>query len=87
VTGWDLGDWPFVVIYHRRTPQGFDLAENVEGDVTCYRYPTRELRDAATDQLSFWHWKHNGEDWVAGVDSIADAPHLFGPYSRSRAGS
>lgn len=53
--GWDLGSWPYVLIYHRATPEGFELAENVEGDVTYCRYPTRDLRDAATNQLAFWH--------------------------------
>jgi hypothetical protein len=82
--GWDLGSWPIVVIYHRQSAEGFDLAENVEGDATVYRYPTREMRDAATDQLAFWHWKHTGEDWVAGIDSVEEAPHFCGPFSWKR---
>ena len=81
--GWDLGDWPLVVISHRRTSFGFELAYNVEGDITVYRYPTRELRDAATDCLALWHWKHDGEDWVDGVERIDAAPdRLRGPFSR-----
>jgi hypothetical protein len=51
--GWDLGAWPLVVISHRRTTDGFELAYDVEGDITVYRYPTRELRNAATDCLAF----------------------------------
>jgi hypothetical protein len=82
--GWDLGSWPLVVVYHRRSDDGYELAENVEGDVTVYRYPTKELRDQATDQLAFWHWKHQGEDWVAGIGSLEDAPHLRGPFSWKR---
>ena len=35
--GWDLGDWPLVVIFHRDSADGFELAENCEGDVTAYR--------------------------------------------------
>ncbi len=58
---WDLGLLAIRGIYHRATSEGFDLAENVEGDITYYRYPSRELRDAATDQIAFWHWKHEGE--------------------------
>lgn len=85
IEGWGLGAWPLVVISHRHTARGFDLAYNVEGDVTIYRYPTRELRDAATDCLAFWHWKHAGEDWVDGVESIDAAPdHLRGPFSQKR---
>jgi hypothetical protein len=83
--GWDLGSWPLVVVYHRRTQAGFELAECVEGDVTVYRYPTKAQRDAATDQLAFFHWQHNGEPWVAGIATFADAPaHLRGPFSWAR---
>jgi hypothetical protein len=50
-----------------------------------YRYPTRELRDAATDCLAFWHWKHEGKPWVDGIDSVDVAPpHLRGPFSWNR---
>jgi hypothetical protein len=83
--GWDLGAWPLVVILHRRSARGFELAYDVEGDITVYRYPTRELRDAATDCLALWHWKHDGKDWVNGVESIDVAPdRLRGPFSQKR---
>jgi len=83
--GWDLGTWPLVVIFHGQSADGFELAYDVEGDVTVYRYPTRELRDAATDCLAFWHWKHDGEDWVDGVESIDAAPNrLRGSFSQKR---
>jgi hypothetical protein len=81
--GWDLGSWPYVVISHRHTPEGFELLYDVEGDTSIYRYPTREQRDAATDELAFFHWE--GEDWIAGIENAADAPeHLRGPFSWSR---
>jgi hypothetical protein len=83
--GWDLGAWPLVVMYLRTAGEQYELAYYVEGDVTVYRYPTRELRDAATDALAFWHWKHAGEEWVAGIDRVEDAPaHLRGPFSWKR---
>jgi hypothetical protein len=83
--GWNLGDWPLVVILHRRTTCGFELAYKVEGDITVYRYPTRDLRDAATDCLALWHWIHDGKDWVDGVESIDAAPdRLRGPFSWER---
>jgi hypothetical protein len=86
--GWDLGSWPYVVVYHRDVPDAFELAENVEGDVTAYRYPTREMRDCATDELAFYHWKHEGEDWVAGIEHFDNAPaHLRGAFSWKRADS
>jgi hypothetical protein len=83
--GWDLGDWPLVVIFHRHSADGYELAYDIEGDVTVYRYPTRELRDAATDCLAFWHWKHAGARWVDGVDGIDNAPgRLRGRFSYER---
>jgi hypothetical protein len=83
--GWDLGSWPLVVIFHRQSADGFELAYNVEGSVTVYQYPTRELRDAATDCLAFWHWKYDGAKWVDGIDAVDDAPdHLRGQFSWER---
>lgn len=83
--GWDLGAWPLVIIFHRHSAEGFELAYDVEGDATVYQYPTRELRDAATDCLAFWHWKHYCEDWVDGVESIDAAPdRLRGSFSWDR---
>jgi hypothetical protein len=80
--GWDLGGWPLIVIFHRHSADGYEVAYDVEGDVTVYRYPTRELGDAATDCLAFWHWKHDGALWVDGIESIDDAPdHLRGRFS------
>ena len=83
--GWDLGSWPYVVVYHRRAVDGWQIAYYVEGDLTVYSYPSRELRDAATDCLAFWHWKHEEEDWVADIDSVDVAPdHLRGAFSSRR---
>jgi hypothetical protein len=83
--GWDLGAWPLVVVWHRRTTSGFELAYDVEGDVAVYRYPTRELQDAATDCLALWHWKREGKDWVEGVESIDAAPaRIRGPFTQKR---
>lgn len=83
--GWDLGSWPLVVIFHRQSTDGFELAYDVEGCVTIYQYSTRELRDAATDCLAFWHWKQRGANWVDGIDTVDHAPdHLRGQFSWER---
>jgi hypothetical protein len=50
-----------------------------------YPYPTRELRDAATDCLACWHWKHDEEDSVDGVECVDTASdRLGGPFSWER---
>jgi len=83
--GWDLGSWPLVVIYHRQTPDAFWLAQNVEGDAYCYRFPTRELRDAATDLLALYHWRSRREEWSKGIHTVAEMPtKLRGPFSWDR---
>jgi hypothetical protein len=83
--GWDLGSWPYVVVYHRTTDNAWQLAENAEGDVTVYSYGSRELRDAATDCLAFSYWKQGQRGWVAGIDSVDFAPDdLRGPFSWAR---
>lgn len=83
--GWDLGGWPYVVVFHRQRDGRFELAENVEGDVAVWAFPSRELRDAATDRLAFDHWQHESEEWVEGVANVEEAPaHLRGPFTRAR---
>jgi len=83
--GWDLGSWPLVIMCHRTSGGAYELAYYVEGDVRVYRYPARELRDAATDVLAFWHWRHAEEEWVAGIERVEDAPeHLRGAFSWDR---
>jgi hypothetical protein len=83
--GWDLGSWPYVVIYHRRTADAWQIAYYVEGDLTVYSYPERDQRIAAIDCLAFWHWRQAGEEWVAGIERVEDAPdHLHGAYSSKR---
>jgi len=85
LSGWDLGSWPWVVIFHRATRHAYELAHNIEGDVTTYRYPARALRDIATDYLAFVHWKDAGESWVDAVENVDLAPaHLRGPFSSER---
>ena len=84
--GWDLGDWPYVIVYARRTPEAFELVYYVEGDVTAYAYETAEDRAAAIDELAFFHWRNQGESWVAGIESHEQMPdHLRGPFSWKRA--
>lgn len=84
--GWDLGSWPLVVVYHRQSPNGWEMAVNVEGDVTCYRFPTRELLDEATDLEAFFYWHWAGEQWIEGAKTASEMPdHCRGPYSSRRA--
>jgi hypothetical protein len=53
--GWDLGDWPYVVIYVRDQPNSFSLMQIVEGDRTVYSFTSEEDRSAAIDYLFLWY--------------------------------
>lgn len=48
----DLGSWPLVVIYARNRPEGFDLAEYVEGDVTCWTFMSSPERHRGITELA-----------------------------------
>lgn len=85
--GWDIGSWPLVIVFWRNQPGSgtFEVVEWVEGDVTCYRCPTSELREQITDSIAFFHWKFQGEEWVAPYADETQAPAaLRGRYSEKR---
>lgn len=82
LNGWDLGCWPFVVVYHRGETE---LALDVEGDIDIEEFSTRQERDRKTDELAFFYWKESEKEWVAGIDSHEQMPaNLRGPFSWSR---
>lgn len=61
--GWDLGSWPYVVIYRRKLPDGkFGVMQICEGDRTVYAFTSEADRDAAIDYLFLWYAA--GEDWA-----------------------
>ena len=87
VEGWDPGLWPFAVIHHRDIDEGSELVECdvLAGTLASYCYPTREIRDAATDELAFLRWKRTGKPWVRGISAVGDLPaRLRGPFSWER---
>ena len=61
--GWDLGNWPYVVIYRRKLAGGkFGVMQIVEGDRTVYHFGSEADRDAAIDYLFLWYAAE--EDWA-----------------------
>jgi hypothetical protein len=78
---YDLGSWPFAIVFFRDQEDTFDVVEYVEGDVTQWSCPTEEIRQAITDELAFLHWKHNGRAWVKDFDNVDQLPdELRGPF-------
>lgn len=80
--GYDLGSWPYVIVFWRTLKDGrFQVVEYVEGDATQYDCPSAEIRQQITDEIAFFHWKFNCEEWVAGYDTIDQLPdELRGPF-------
>ena len=81
--GWDLGDWPYVIVLHR-DEDTFGVLTFVEGDITIKNFATKEERDSETDSIAFFYWRHRSESWVEGIEPEAIPAHLRGPYSSSR---
>jgi hypothetical protein len=99
--GWDLGDWPYVVIYvrparNRFAPDKsttFGLMQICEGDRTVYEFTSRADRDAAIDYQFLWyaagqHWAPLTCEQRAELDagSLTVDPKFRGPYSVRRHG-
>jgi hypothetical protein len=84
--GWDLGDWPYVMVFGRLTARGFEVVVNCEGDAFTERFDTLEDRNAYIDgiALDYWRMLENGPD-VSKVGSVEEMPAEYrGPFSWKR---
>lgn len=78
--GYDLGSWPYVIVFEKKEGDTYNLVLYVEGDVTAYKVPTLELRNAIVDEIAFFYWKNHEEDWVKDYSSVDELPEeLKGP--------
>lgn len=85
VSGWDLGDPPYVQFFVRR-PNGpggpVELVQYVEGDTYAWRYPDEATYTKAMDAHAAWYWVRNGrgpkpEDIDAGKHKGPCRPELW----------
>lgn len=53
--GWDLGDWPYVVISTRQHDGKHQLLSVCEGDHTYYQFDSEADLHAALDYLFLWY--------------------------------
>jgi hypothetical protein len=69
--GWDMGTWPYVMIYVRNAGdegslfvpgRRFELMQICEGDRTQYAFENQADREAAMDYLFLWYAA--GQDWA-----------------------
>ncbi len=75
--GWDLGDWPLVIIAaaYDRDNGDYLAAERVEGDVTVWAFHTKEAVYEAIDRLARTHWARDPERFgEAMVEALANTP-------------
>ena len=84
--GWDLGTWPYVILFTRTKAGRWELAHYVEGDITTYAFPDQATRDTAIDGTAFWYWKAHERSWVADYQRAEQLPPRFrGPFGAERA--
>jgi hypothetical protein len=84
--GWYVGDGPLCMCFFREREGRFEVAENVEGDITIYSCPTEALRNEVMDCIAFFRWSIQERPWVVGFSESTlfseEARHLRGPYPR-----
>jgi len=73
--GWDLGQWPYVMVAGTRTADGignlFGVATYCEGDVTCTFYRSKsEQHEAITTHAHYW-WKNGTAHGPANLPETA----------------
>lgn len=99
--GWDLGEWPYVVVSHGTLagdgPGKYRLLSVCEGDHTVYAFDSPDDRDAATDYLFVWYGVSREYDtWMAegltydsrealDVGTLRVPERFRGPFSWARA--
>jgi hypothetical protein len=94
--GWDIGEWPYVVISHRTKDDKYQLLQVCEGDHEVYTFDTEADRDAATDYLFIWYalgkdysgWDAEGlthdEREALDAGTLAVPDKYRGPFSWAR---
>jgi hypothetical protein len=83
--GWDLGDWPLVVVAHFNGRCLFAVGVYIEGDVEVQAFTTREERDVATDEIAtiWWRRQENGPEDLP-PEGGGLLPHHRGHYRIGR---
>lgn len=94
--GWDLGQWPYVVIYtqdfNAGTPAAsYGLMQICEGDRTVYAFTSAEDREAAINYLFLWYsadqrWSPLTWEQREALDAgtVEVDPKYLGPFSWER---
>ena len=80
--GWDLGQWPYVMVAGIRTADSignlFGVATYCEGDVTTTYYRTHARQWDAITELAFFSWKNGQAQGPADLpEAAAELPSRY----------
>ncbi len=82
--GYDLGSWPYLIVFVNRRDNQHLIATYCEGDITQYQCPTDLIRNQIITEIAFYHWKHSEYSAPPNMEkynSTEDLPdELKGPY-------
>jgi hypothetical protein len=84
--GWDLGQWPYVMVAAIRTSDAignlFGVASYCEGDVTCTFYRTQHAQYEKITEHAFFSWTNGQAHGPADLpETAAELPGRYrGPY-------
>lgn len=80
--GWDLGDWPYVILFIRHEGERWGVRTRCEGDLTTRWFATKAEALHDMDVQAHWYWTHGSS---VGPDSPSlENPDHCGPFSWGR---
>lgn len=78
--GWDLGDWPYYVIYSGKGAGAWWTVSYIEGDIIARRYATRDEMISGIDAIARDQWERDPDRGPKDIDG----PEARGPFSWAR---
>ena len=85
--GWDLGEWPYVVIGsgHNANGEWWNVTR-VEGDLTFRYFETQQELHADIDGIARYYWDRDPKRYGDGLQRVLadNSDHARGPYASNR---
>jgi hypothetical protein len=74
--GWDLGDWPYVIVYARVYKNAPQVLIVTEGDNDLWEFPDKQTQSSFIDEWAQWWWENHSN----GPSEDTPAEDRKGPY-------